>query len=162
MSAPTIDSLLQSASPDGADTDEESAPGPQQGPIPYGQLQGKSYDDALKNAAGVARSGAGPLDGGWTLAAADGRRLYRFQLQGRGYGVMAAEGAWRDLDGGPRLQGSGFIDQVAYAGDQLMLRFHEAGPADEVVVAVKPNGEGAWPGRLWRRGAVTQVTFRRD
>ena len=161
--APTIDSLLQPpAGYNSTDTDEDAGTPAPKGPVPYSQLDGKAYDDALKNAAVVARQAAGPLDGGWTLASADGRRLYRFQFDGRGYGLMEAEGAWRDLDGGPRLKGSGFLDQIGYAGDQLMLRFYEADPADEVVVTVKPAGTGAWSGQLRRHGAVTQVTFRKD
>lgn len=161
--APTIDSLLQPpAGYNSTDTDEDAGTPAPQGPIPYGQLDGKAYDDALKNAAAVARQAAGPLDGGWSLAAADGHRLYRFQLQGHGYGLLEAEGAWRDLDGGSRLKGSGFLEQVGYAGDQLMLRFYEADPADEVVVTVKPAGTGPWSGQLRRHGAVTQVTFRKD
>ena len=161
--APTIDSLLQAqAGADGVDTDEDAVTSSPQGPVPYSQLDGKAYDDALRNAASVARLAAGPLDGGWTLAAADGRRLYRFQFQGHGYGQLEADGAWRDLDGGPRLKGSGFVDQIGYAGDQLLLRFYEADPADEVVVTMKPTGNGAWSGQLRRHGAVTPVTFSRD
>jgi hypothetical protein len=163
-SQPSIESLLQSQDPDrGADTDEDQAglpAGP--GPIPYGQLDGKAYDDALRNAAASARADAGPLDGGWTLAAVDGRRMYRFQLLDRGYGLGQAEGAWRDLDGGPRLQGSGFIDQIAYSGDQLTLRFYEADPNDEVLITLKASKAGGWSGQLLRHGEWTQVTFSRN
>ena len=75
---------------------------------------------------------------------------------------MDAEGAWRDLDGGPRLKGSGFVDQVGYAGDQLTLRFYENGDPDAVVITVKPTSTGGWSGLLRRHGEITQVIFRRD
>ena len=158
--APSIDSLLQP--PGDQSTDEDAGSARTQGPVPYGELNGKAYDDALKGAAAAARAAAGPLDGGWILADVDGRRLYRFQLQGRGYGSTEAEGAWRDLDGGPRLKGSGFVDQVGYAADQLTLSFHENGDPDAVVVTVKPVSSGGWSGLLRRRGEITQVIFRRD
>ena len=158
---PTIDSLLQPPG-DSTGTDEDAGSAHPQGPVPYSQLNGKAYDDALKGAAAAARGVSGPLDGGWTLADVDGRRLYRFQLQGRGYGSMDAEGAWRDLDGGPRLKGSGFVDQVGYAGDQLTLRFYENGDPDAVVITVKPSSAGGWSGLLRRHGEITQVIFRRD
>ena len=157
---PSIDSLLQP--PGDQSTDEDAGSARTQGPVPYGELNGKAYDDALKGAAAAARAAAGPLDGGWILADVDGRRLYRFQLQGRGYGSTEAEGAWRDLDGGPRLKGSGFVDQVGYAADQLTLSFHENGDPDAVVVTVKPVSSGGWSGLLRRRGEITQVIFRRD
>ena len=116
----------------------------------------------MRGAAAAARAAAGPLDGGWTLATADGHSLFRFQFLDRGLGLSLAEGAWRDLDGGERLQGSGFVDQVGYTGDQLMLRFHETQGPGDVVVTVKPNGAAPWTGQLYRHGAVTPVTFRRD
>ena len=158
---PSIDSLLK---PPGADqsTDEDAGAARPQGPVPYSELDGKAYDSALKNAAAAARAAAGPLDGGWTLADADGHRMYRFQFLDRGYGFSQAEGAWRDLDGGPRRQGSGFVDQVNYAKDELILRFYETGVADEVLITVKPSPAGAWEGQLLRHGAFTQVVFKRD
>ena len=162
---PTIDSLLR---PPGADqttdTEEDAGAARPQGPVPYSELDGKAYDSALKTNAAAARAAAGPLDGGWTLADVDGHRMYRFQFldRGYGYGYSQAEGAWRDLDGGARLQGSGFVDQVNYAKDELVLRFYETGAADEVRITVKPSGTGAWEGLLLRRGSFTQVVFKRD
>ncbi len=161
--APSIDSLLQPQTGFATtDTDEDPGSPAPPGPVPYSQLDGKAYDDALRGAAIAARAAAGPLDGGWTLAGADGRRLYRFQFQGHGYGLIEAEGAWRDLEGGPRLKGSGFVEQVGYTGDQLTLRFYETGATDEVLVTMKPGANGVWTGELRRHGAVVQVSFRRD
>ncbi len=163
--SPTIDSLLRPSADQTTDAEEEpgapaSAPAAQ-GPVPYSQLDGKAYEIAIRNAAAEGRSMAGALDGGWTLAGADGQRLYRFQFVGHG-GLEAADGAWRDLNGGARLAGSGVIDQVAFAGDRLMLRFYEADPADEVLVTVKPAGNAPWPGELRRHGAAVPVTFKKD
>ena len=160
---PSIDSILRDGSNQTTDTDEDGAAAPPQGPVPYSQLNGKAYDDALRGAATAARAAAGPLDGGWTLATTDGHGLYRFQFIDRGQGLGLAEGAWRDLDGGAGLLGSGFVEQVGYSGDQLMLRFHETPAENEVVVVtVKPAGAAAWTGQLYRHGAMTPVTFRRD
>ena len=157
----SIDGLLKSQD-QAADSEDEAPAAPAQGPVPYGDLDGKAYESALKSAAAAARAAAGPLDGGWTLAAADGHRMYRFQFLDRGYGFSQAEGAWRDLDGGARLQGSGFVDQVGYSAEQLVLRFYESGQSDEVLITVKPSRTGAWAGQLLRHGAWTQVVFTRD
>ena len=164
--SPTIDSLLRPGADQTTDAEEEpgapaSGPPAGQGPVPYSQIDGKAYEIAIRNAAAEGRSMAGALDGGWTLAGADGQRLYRFQFVGHG-GLEPADGAWRDLNGGARLAGSGVIDQVAFAGDRLMLRFYESGPADEVVVTVKPAGNAPWTGELRRHGATEPVTFRKD
>ena len=162
-SPPSIDSLLKpQGGPQGADTDEDAGSARPQGPVPYSELDGQAYDSSLRNTAAAARAAAGPLDGGWTLADIDGHRMYRFQFLDRGYGLSQAEGAWRDLDAGPRLRGSGFIDQVNYAKDQLILRFYETGVADEVLITVKPSGAGTWQGQLVRDGAFTDVVFKRD
>ena len=160
---PSIDSLLKSQGANQTtDTDEDAGSARPQGPVPYSELDGKAYDSALRSSAAAARAAAGPLDGGWTLADADGRRMYRFQFMDRGYGYSLAEGAWRDLDGGPRLQGSGFVDQVNFSKDELILRFHEADSSDEVLITVKPARTGTWEGLLLRRGSFTQVVFKRD
>jgi len=162
---PSIDSLLKPGPDQTTDAAEEPGaavpPAPPQGPVPYSQLDGKAYEDAIRNSAAEGRSMAGALDGGWTLAGTDGQRLYRFQFVGHG-GLEQADGAWRDLNGGARLAGSGVIDQVAFAGDQLTLRFYETGPADEVVVTVKPAGTAPWTGELRRHGADVPVTFKKD
>ncbi len=161
----SIDSILQGLSGTGQETDTEDESGrtaPPPGPTPYDQLDAKAYDQALRAAAEAARTRTGPLDGGWTLAGQDGRDLYRFQFADRGQGLALAEGAWRDLDGGPRLEGSGFISQVGYDGDKLMLRFYETGPDDLVVVTLKPSPGAPWSGQIWRKGAVAPVQFKRD
>jgi hypothetical protein len=156
----SIDSLLKSQD---LSTDEDSAPsGAAPGPVPYSEVDARAYDTALKNAAAAARSASGPLDGGWVLASSDGHRMYRFQFQDRGYGLSQAEGAWRDLDGGARLKGSGFINQINFANDGLILRFYEGGADDEVIVTVKAAKTGGWSGQLLRHGAFTQVVFTRD
>lgn len=163
---PSIDSILQSLSAPGQATDGEEdadqAPPAAPGPTPYQQLDVKAYDQAIRETAAAARARGGPLQGGWTLAGADGQALYRFQFADQGLGLGLAEGAWRDLNGGPRLEGSGFIELVGYDGDKLMLRFYESGPDDPVLVTVKPSATGAWSGQLQRKGSATPVSFKRD
>ena len=141
-------------------TPSSPQPGPST-PTPYSDIDSKAYGDAILAAARTAQALQGPLDGDWTLAGADGRQIYRFRFANRGLGLTPAEGAWRDLEGrGPG--GSGFVASVAYDGDELMLRFNEAGPDDEVVVQVKPTHERRWPGRLWRHGVAVKVTLNRE
>jgi hypothetical protein len=104
---------------------------------------------------------AGALDGGWTLTASDGQRLYRFQFVGHGP-YEPADGAWRDLAGGPGLKGSGFIDQVGFTGDKLTLRFFEEAAGGQVEISVKPAGSAPWSGELRRGATVTTVTLKKD
>ena len=90
------------------------------------------------------------------------------ELDGKAYdsalrsSAAAARAAAGPLDGGPRLQGSGFVDQVNYTKDELILRFHEVDSSDEVLITVKPARTGTWEGLLLRRGSFTQVVFKRD
>jgi hypothetical protein len=159
---------LRKASP--GDGDEQGAepppaptppPPPLRRPSPYADLDARAYADAILASARTAQAMQGPLDGGWALSSEDGRRIYSFRFADRGQGMSQAEGAWRDLQS-EAGQASGFISQVGYDGEKLMLRFYEAGPEDLVVLTLKPVGAGAWPGELWRKGAVTRVMLARQ
>ena len=131
------------------------------GPAPYSDVDAKAYSDAVLAAAKAEQAMQGPLDGGWSLDGSDGRALYSFRMVDHGQGMASAEGAWRDLQPGAGPDASGFVDSIGYDGEKLMLRFHEAGPDDLVVVTLKPAGAKRWPGELWRHGAVAKVTFAR-
>ena len=103
----------------------------------------------------------GPLDGGWTVTGADGKRLYSLRLVDHGLGMGQAEGAWRDLAiTGPGA--AGIIASVSYDGDKLSFRFFETGPDDPVTLNVRPASDKDWPGELWRHGAPARVTFSRQ
>lgn len=166
----SVDAILQGLSALGQTTDTEedsgAAPGPasppQSGPTPYDQLDAKLYDKAILDLAAAARSRSGPLEGGWTLAGGDGQALYRFRFVDRGLGYGLAEGAWRDLNGGPRLKGSGFISLIGYDGGQLTLSFYETGPDDPVIVSLRPASDGNWSGTLVRKGAARPILFKRE
>jgi hypothetical protein len=160
-SSTSIDSILQNLSgPDQTtDSEEEAGANVAPGPTPYDKLDVKTYDRAVRETAAAARARSGRMDGGWTLAGADGRALYRFQFVDRG---GETDGAWRDLNGGRGLEGSGVIAQIDYDGAKLMLRFYEAGPEDPVVVSVAAGAAGAWAGNLSRKGATTSVQLKRE
>ena len=96
----------------------------------------------------------GPLDGGWTLAAAEGGDLYAFQLADRGNGVV--EGAWRDLRKPGALSASGFVDQIDRVGGEMTLRL---GPS--VVATLQASADGRWTGELAEDGRTRAVTLRR-
>jgi hypothetical protein len=134
----------------------------QTGPVPYSDADAKAYSDAVRAAARAAEALQGPLDGGWTLSDARGRPLYSFRMVDQGQGMGLAQGAWRDLAAGEGPFTSGFVDSVGYDGGKLMLRFYESGPDDLVVLTLTPSSAGVWPGELWRHGAVTKVSFKRD
>ena len=168
---PSIDSILQGLGPDqSTDAPDEAAPGPlpgvpvtppPSGPVPYSQADVRAYDQAIRAAAQTSEGRQGPLDGGWTVSSRDGLELYRFRFSDKGFGLTLAEGAWRDLRAA-RVGGSGFVSSVGYDGEKLMFRFYEAGPDDLVVVTVRQSSAGQWTGELWRGGAVTLVTFKRN
>jgi hypothetical protein len=172
----SIESILQNENASGQTTDVEDQPAapaaptaPATAPVPappagtpYADIDSKAYGEAILAAARTAQAMQGPLDGGWNVAGADGKRIYAMRMVDHGQGPGAAEGAWRDLQAGPRLAGSGFISSIGYDGGKLMLRFYESGPDDLVVLTVTPSVAGAWTGELWRKGAVAKVTFSRD
>jgi hypothetical protein len=159
-----------------ADTDEDQSGAPavplapvptppaadQGGAAPYSDLDAKAYSDAVLAAAQAEQALQGPLDGGWSLAGADGRPIYSFRMVDHGQGAAFAEGAWRDLRADAESAASGFLDSIGYDGEKLMLRFHEAGPDDLVVVTVRSSGARRWPGELWRHGEMARVTLVRE
>ncbi len=156
---PSIDSILQGQT-DNESEDGAAAPPPASAPPPA--VDSRVYDDTIMQLARSAQSRRGMFDGGWLIAAKDGRALYRFQLaDGGGQTASALEGAWLNLRAATRAASAGFINTVSFDGLQLMLRFNESGPDDLTVVVVAPGVGGTWAGHVWRRGVATDVTFRR-
>jgi hypothetical protein len=171
----TIESLLQKEQGPGQTTDEEdeaAKPPPAAAPPPpsppavrqgtaYADIDSKAYGDAILAAARAAQAMQGPLDGGWRVAGADGRPIYRLRFADGGRGMTLAEGAWRDLAlTGPAA--TGLVNSIGYDGEKLMMRFNEAGEDDPVVLSVRPAGARDWQGELWRHGTSVKVTFSRE
>jgi hypothetical protein len=111
-----------------------------------------AYESRIRASSASAQGFQGPLDGGWTLAAAEGE-LYAFQLSDKGAGVV--EGAWRDLRKAGALNASGFVDQIERVGGEVTLRF---GPA---VATLQGTADGRWTGELAEGGRARAVTLRR-
>ena len=101
-----------------------------------------AYESRIRASVASAQSFQGPLDGGWTLAAADGGALYVLQLSDRGTGVV--EGAWRDPRRPGAIAATGLIDQVEAAGGTVTLRF---GDGSRVAV-LRAGADGGWVGEL--------------
>jgi hypothetical protein len=116
----------------------------------------EAYAAVVRGGAAIAQERQGPLDGAWTLVAADGGRLYDFQLVDSGHS-LAAEGAWRAVDAARR---SGFMLVGREAG-RTTLRFFEPGGSSPILVELEPMIDGSWRGRLLRAGTATPVTMRR-
>ena len=107
-----------------------------------------AYESRLRASSASAQRFQGPLDGGWTLAAA-GSDLYALQLVDRGNGVV--EGAWRDLRRRGALSGSGFVDQIETQAGDLTLRFTLASGA-LVEAVLHAAHDGAWTGEFVEAG----------
>ena len=108
-----------------------------------------SYAGVIRGGAAIAQSRLGPLDGGWTLAAADGTALYALQLVDEGDGV---EGAWRQTQS-PAPAASGFLSLVSRQTDGVVLSFTEPGAGGATVVRVRPAPDGQWRGEITRGAA---------
>jgi hypothetical protein len=109
---------------------------PLTGFVPFG-----SYEANLRGAVARAQSLQGSLDGGWIVADAAGRPLYRFQLVDSGRAGAGIEGAWSDLQA--RSPGSGgFFSSVQQEGGRVTLRF------DRGVMWVAPSTAGGFEGEL--------------
>ena len=143
------------------------APGPPGGsgqafPTPYTDLDAKAYSDAVLAASRAEEAMQGPLDGGWSVTDQAGKALYSLRMVDHGQGMTQAEGAWRDLAAPPGPAATGFVDSIGYDGGKVMLRFHETGPDDLVVLTLTPTAASAWAGELWRRGRIVKVIVSRD
>ncbi|MBW3558491.1 MAG: hypothetical protein KY446_04060 [Proteobacteria bacterium] len=112
------------------------------------------YAATVRGGAAAAQSRQGALDGGWTVAGADGAPLYALQLADNGEGVV--DGAWRAIrasaHGAPSP--SGFIPLIARGSGRVVLRFSEPGSATPTVVTVSMAADGSWRGDL-RRGETS-------
>lgn len=118
-----------------------------------------AYDTRIKSSFASAESFQGPLDGSWTISAADGAGLYEFKLVDKGQGVV--EGAWRDLRRPGAPEGSGFIDEITRDPGQLTFRFN-AGEPGMVTATFRGGYSGAWSGQLDEKGQRRTVSLRKD
>ena len=113
-----------------------------------------AYESRLRASFASAQSFQGPLDGSWTLTAADGAALYALKLVDRG--SAPPEGAWRDLRRPGAPAASGFVEEIRRDAGSLTLRF---GPA----VATFTGGYGGqWSGELQEGGQRRPATLRKD
>ena len=110
------------------------------------------YTGTIRGGAAIAQSRQGPLDGGWTVTAADGAALFVLQLADEGLGMV--EGAWRDAaggrPGGVRPDASGFIALASREPGRAVLRFLEPGAATPTVISIAPAPDGSWRGEAVR------------
>lgn len=112
------------------------------------------YDSRVRQSFAAAESFQGPLDGGWTLAAGEGR-LFAIQFSDR---EGRLEAAWRDLRRAGALESSGFVDEVERAGGRLTLRFASAAGVRDVAV-LTPGPGNRWSGELVENGRRVAVTL---
>jgi hypothetical protein len=122
------------------------------------------YTSTIRGGAAIAQSRQGPLDGGWTVTAADGATLFALQLVDEGLGLV--EGAWRDAagarPGGARPEASGFIALASRGPGRAVLRFMEPGATTLTVISVAPSADGSWRGEVARGvSTATPVVMRR-
>lgn len=112
------------------------------------------YEATVRGGAAMAQGRQGGLDGGWTLAAADGAELYALQLVDTGEGG-SLEGAWRDLRA-PKARDSGFLALIGREPGRARLTFFEPGARAPTVVTLEPSLDGSWRGRLQSAEAGAQ------
>jgi hypothetical protein len=116
-----------------------------------------AYDARIRSSFASAESFQGPLEGGWTLSAAD-QDLYALQLVDR---RDRLEGVWRDLRRRGALNGSGLVDDMQRQGAALVLRFTPTPGAETSVATLHDSGGGVWTGELAEAGRRRAVTLRR-
>ena len=118
------------------------------------------YESGVLGNARAAQLGRGPLDGGWTVVAADGRTLYRLQLSDDG---SAVDGAWTDPNV-PLGSRSGLVPPAfRVPGSAVTFRFAERPGQPPVALTLTPIGSaGLWRGELERAGERTSVTLQRQ
>jgi len=129
-----------------------------EGPLGAPEL---GYDLRLRAGVASAQGRQGALDGGWTVAGADGAKLYNLQLVDPGDGMGMLEGAWRSL----QRQGvgtTGLLTSLDRGPTALSVRFSRRTPENITVLTLQPAVDGSWTGEMWEDGAVKPVTMRRN
>ncbi len=116
------------------------------------------YEAGVRGRFQAAQQMLGALDGAWRLTTSEGAPLYAFLLNDGG---GAIEGAWRDLQAGPALNSSGFLESGAREGAGVVLRFTPRNAAASSTLTLSPSG-GSWTGTLAVDGAVRQVILSRS
>ena len=107
-----------------------------------------AYEQGVASAELRADQSAGPLDGLWRIADADGRRLYEVLLMDPGVGP--AEGGWRS---GRETGGA--------VSDGRTLTLEDLSPDGGQGVIVLERAGGGWRGRLTVDGRTRAVTITR-
>lgn len=128
-----------------------------EGPLAPPEL---GYDMRVRANIANAQGRQGPLDGGWTVAAADGAKLYNLQLVDPGDSPISLEGAWRSLQ--RRGVGTtGLIASFERGEASLVVRFARRSGETPTVMTLTPLVDGSWSGQMWEDGKVLSVTMRR-
>lgn len=172
---------FQEVEPSGPRSSEPASPPVSYAPIPYASrlrtqrdapvyigetgktpdgppaVRDMTYDGRIRASFAAAEGFQGPLDGGWTLAGADGQGLYALQLVDK---TDRLEGVWRDLRRKGALNASGLVDDIQRLRGELTLRF-AAEPGKPVTVATLHAGTDGWIGDLAEGGQSRKVTLRR-
>ena len=122
------------------------------------------YAGTVRGGAAAAQSRQGEMDGGWTLAGAQGEALYALQLADTGEGLI--EGAWRAAGGQgatPARSASGFITLASRAEGRMTLWFLEPQADAPTAIKLERAVDGSWRGELTRapRSPVPVVMRRR-
>lgn len=139
--------------PEGPAPPPSERPGSAQPP----NLDDTPYNDRVRGSFAAAQAFEGPLDGGWTLAAARTGPLYAFQVVDH---AGKLEAAWRDLKK-TGADGSGFVDEIARTGATLTLRF-KAAADHEVTATLDLKPDGRWMGRLTIDGEAARASLTRS
>jgi hypothetical protein len=130
-----------------------------EGPKPPAQ---QLYEQGVRGAFAAEQALQGPLDGQWTVSAADGGpALWSLLLNDAGGADQPVEGAWRDLRKGSGPDAAGVLDTVERDGAGLTVRFHAPAAGPGLTLRLKPEGPGRWTGALERDGRRTPVVMTR-
>lgn len=132
------------------------------GLTPEGPLapQELGYDMRMRANIATAQGRQGQLDGGWTVAGADGTKLYSLQLVDPGDSVTSLEGAWRSLQR-QGLGTTGLITGFERGAASLVVRFSRRSADNPTVLTLQPAVDGSWTGEMWEDGSTRPVTMRR-
>lgn len=110
------------------------------------------YDRGVMDNLARASARAGPLEGVWRVADADGRALFQLALIDADAADTEVEGAWRDLRTSGTPGGSGPISFARADGGVLELRFYEAGRSEPTLMTLRRTRSDRWTGDLAAAG----------
>lgn len=104
-------------------------------------------DNSILSAFAARQSEAGPMEGTWIIADAEGHRLVSLELRNAG-GPGQLDGAWRAIPAGYGLNSSGLLSDLTVTGRDMEINYFVGHARSPVVLELHKGGDDQWRGAM--------------